>query len=278
MANSALIGSERHIMAGATRLGRAAAGERLEVSVILRPVGDTVAGRVARIAQGEAVAPLSRADFAAQCAAAPADMQAVEAFATAHHLTVVEAAPARRTIILSGTVARFEAAFGVELDAYEHESGTFRGRTGPVMLPPALHGVVQAVLGLDNRPAARAQFRRRHGETPATGHAPAQRAGAAPVSYTPLDLAGLYRFPAGTGAGEAIGIIELGGGTRAADARFGLGRSGEKRRHRQRRRAGWRGHARCRGRRRHRAGCHAGGVFRAQYRCRVSRRRDHRHS
>jgi kumamolisin len=217
MANSALIGSERHIMAGATRLGRAAAGERLEVSVILRPVGDTVAGRVARIAQGEAVAPLSRADFAAQCAAAPADMQAVEAFATAHHLTVVEAAPARRTIILSGTVARFEAAFGVELDAYEHESGTFRGRTGPVMLPPALHGVVQAVLGLDNRPAARAQFRRRHGETPATGHAPAQRAGAAPVSYTPLDLAGLYRFPAGTGAGEAIGIIELGGGTRAAD-------------------------------------------------------------
>jgi kumamolisin len=205
MAKIPLKGSLRHIMAGARRLGRAQQDERLEVSVILRPPGTDVATRVARMSQGEAVAPMSREDFAAQCGAKPADMKAVHDFATAHHLAVVANHPARRTVVLSGTVAQFEAAFGVELDAYEHDAGSYRGRTGEIMLPESLSGIVQAVLGLDNRPAARAHFRH------------VKATAAAPVSYTPLEVAALYGFPAGTGAGQAIGIIELGGGTKAAD-------------------------------------------------------------
>ncbi len=207
MAHRPLHGSLRHIMPGARRLGRAQPDERLEVSVILRPPGTEVAARVARMSQGETVAPMSREEFAVQGGAKAADMKAVHDFAAAHHLAVVGSHSARRTVVLSGTVAQFEAAFGVELDAYEHESGSYRGRTGEIMLPDALSGIVQAVLGLDNRPAARAHFRPLPNVPRAT----------APVSYTPLEIAALYGFPAGTGAGEAIGIIELGGGTKAAD-------------------------------------------------------------
>ncbi len=211
MSKTPLHGSMRHIMAGARRLGRAQPDERLDVSIILHPAGDEVATRVARMARGETVPPMSREAFAAACGPKAEDVAAVHEFAAAHHLAVVATHLARRTIILAGTVQQFEMAFGVELDAYEHDTGAYRGRTGEVMLPAYLAGAVQAVLGLDNRPAARAHFRRLP-----TGLA-ARRAAAAPVSYTPLEIAASYGFPAGTGAGETIGIIELGGGTKAAD-------------------------------------------------------------
>jgi len=42
-------------------------------------------------------------------------------------------------------------------------------------------------------------------------------AGVRPNSFTPIQVASLYNFPAGTGEGECIGIIELGGGYRPAD-------------------------------------------------------------
>ena len=36
-------------------------------------------------------------------------------------------------------------------------------------------------------------------------------------SFTPLQVASLYGFPAGTGAGQTIGVVQLGGGFRASD-------------------------------------------------------------
>ena len=77
--------------------------------------------------------------------------------------------------------------------------------------------VVVAVLGLDDRPQARAHFR----------IAPAA---AARVSYTPTRLGEVYDFPPGTdGGGQTIAIVELGGGYAQADldAYFsGLGLAG----------------------------------------------------
>jgi kumamolisin len=56
------------------------------------------------------------------------------------------------------------AAFGTQLQQVTSRapgggSATHRQRTGPLHLPTVLDGVVTAVLGLDNRPQARAQFR-----------------------------------------------------------------------------------------------------------------------
>ncbi|MGP8001500.1 MAG: S8 family serine peptidase [Streptosporangiaceae bacterium] len=87
-------------------------------------------------------------------------------------------------------------------------------------IPAQLNGIVLAVLGLDDRPQARPHFRWAPAATAATGPAGpgAAAPAAAPVSYTPPQVAGLYNFPAGTdGTGHTIAIIELGGGFGSSD-------------------------------------------------------------
>ena len=66
-------------------------------------------------------------------------------------------------------------------------------------MPEELSGIVQAVLGLDNRPQAHAHFRRR-------------KQAAASKTFTPIEIAALYGFPDGNGSGECIALVELGGG------------------------------------------------------------------
>jgi kumamolisin len=127
----------------------------------------------------------------------------VRRFASGHGLTVVAASAARRTLMLSGTVAQFNAAFGVELQYFEHAQGSFRGRSGPLHVPEELAELITAVLGLDNRPQARAHFR--------------VLKQAAVQSFTPPQVASLYGFPTATGAGQCIALIELGGGFAPAD-------------------------------------------------------------
>ncbi|MGO8916248.1 MAG: protease pro-enzyme activation domain-containing protein [Stellaceae bacterium] len=214
MARHPLKGSERAPLQGARSIGKADPAERFEVSVVVRQqAGDALKTRVGRLASGQPAGHVKREDFARQFGAAPADLAAIRKFAGAHKLAVVQEDAARRTVVLSGTVAQFNAAFAVDLQKFEHPDGSYRGRVGAIQLPDELKGVVEAVLGLDNRPQARPHFRTRGPR--AKGSRPS--ATAAPVSYTPLDIAALYGFPGGTGNGECIGIIELGGGYRPAD-------------------------------------------------------------
>jgi kumamolisin len=119
---------------------------------------------------------------------------------------------ARRTVMLAGTVKQFNEAFGVDLHHFTHPGGGYRGFAGPLHLPDELHDVVEAVLGLDNRPQAMPHFRVGP-EQP--DHA--SRAAAPAGSFTPLQLASIYGFPAGAGKGECIALIELGGGFKPAD-------------------------------------------------------------
>ena len=153
--------------------------------------------------------------------------------------------------MVRGTVAALSATFGATLrlvrtpdpgigpDTVEH-----RYREGALRIPAELAGIVVAVLGLDNRPQARAQFRRAPGAAsraaapgaaapapgapapgapapgaPAPGGpAPAAPPAAASTSYTPPQVAALYQFPAGTdGTGQTIAIVELGGGFGSSD-------------------------------------------------------------
>jgi len=215
MAKNKLKGSERHPLPGAKALGKANPGERLEVTVLVRNrAADALAKRVNASTSGaKRGAHMTREEFAKQFGAAPADIAAVKRFAAEHGLAVVEESAARRTVILSGTVAQFNAAFGVDLEQFEHEGGTYRGRTGALYLPDELNGVVDAVLGLDNRPQARAHFRAK----PHQGNVHWRSPKAAAASFTPPQIAALYDFPQGTGQGECVGIIELGGGFRPAD-------------------------------------------------------------
>jgi len=201
-----LSGSERDAVAGSRLIGPMPPTERLEVSVLVRRGGrEAFDARVATLAAGHRVgAPMSRAEFARVHGAADADLAAVRSFAAAMGLTVVAEHADRRTVRLSGTVKQFEAAFAVQLLRYAHPRGDYRGRTGSIQIPSELAGIIEAVLGLDNRPQAQPHFRLRK-------HA------AAATSYTPLQVAGFYGYPAGTGKGECVALIELGGGFRATD-------------------------------------------------------------
>ena len=113
---------------------------------------------------------------------------------------------ARRTVILAGTVADMDRAFGVTLKTYAYDGGTYRGRTGPVQVPAEIAPVVDGVFGLDNRPVAK-----RHATRP-------QAAANGAQPFTGAELAKIYNFPQGfDGTGQTIGLIELGGGYRPPD-------------------------------------------------------------
>jgi kumamolisin len=208
-----LAGSERTPLEGAREVGPADPNEIVDVTIRLR----SRSGKKPFVDAGEFSKPiesrkiLSREEFEKQYGADPASVATVESFARENGLTVKETSAARRTVILSGTVAAMNKAFGVELKQYEHPGGRYRGRTGSIHLPTNLHDVVEGVFGLDNRPQAKPHFRRRRERTGAR----AQQQG---VSYTPIQVAALYDFPTNVdGSGECIGLIELGGGFNPTD-------------------------------------------------------------
>ena len=207
-----LAGSERAPLKGAREIGPANPSEIVDVTIRLR----SRAGRKPIVDANEFKKPVanrtiySRKEFEQLHGADPASIALVESFARQSNLTVKEKSPGRRTVILSGTVAAMNQAFGVELKQYQHPNGTYRGRTGTVQLPAELQDVVEGVFGLDNRPQAKPHFRRR-------GVAGACAA-AVHLSYTPPQIATLYSFPTGVdGSGECIALIELGGGYNPTD-------------------------------------------------------------
>ena len=215
MAKVTLKGSERTPLEGAQVLAPADPNERLEVSMIVRRCTRTaLQTRVAKLAAGNSsVGFLSREEFAEEHGADPCDLGKVRKFAAAHHLIVVQEHAARRTVVLSGTVEQFSDAFSVQMQKFTHSGGTYRGRMGAIQLPVELDGIIEAVLGLDNRPQAKPHFRVRP-----TGNGKEKQAGATTsVSFSPTQVASLYGFPSGTGAGQCVAIIELGGGYRPAD-------------------------------------------------------------
>ena len=204
-----LPGSQRQPYRNAKALGPCHPHERLQVTVVVKPRqgvdqqallqpydesrSDGLVGRRSAI---------SRAEFVETNGAPPGDLAKVAAFAAAHNLSVVRSDAARRSVVLSGTVADCNAAFGVELEHFAYDDGTYRGRTGAVHVPAELADVVEAVLGLDNRPQARLHLRTHGG----------------PRAMSPLEVARLYNVPPGLdGSGQCIAIVELGGGFRPAD-------------------------------------------------------------
>ena len=125
----------------------------------------------------------------------------------------------RRTLVLKGPASRMERAFGVTLHTYQHlkRNTHFHCYSGALSIPAEHAERIEAVLGLDTRPIATSHLRRR-------ANAEAQPAGsivhanASAASFTPLEVAALYGFPKNlSGAGQTIGILELGGGYEASD-------------------------------------------------------------
>jgi kumamolisin len=206
----AIPGSERRPLAGAKAIEDADPQQIIEVTLVLRrspEFGKCVADAVDSW-PGER---LTREAFAQRFSASQADCAAVHEFATSNGLTVVSEDKAAHTLRLSGTVAALSAAFNVQLHRYEYSGGHYRGRVGAVHVPQSLSSIVQAVLGLDDRPQAQPHFRVRR---PPTTVAPRAQA----ASFTPVQIANLYGVPSGAQAsGQCIAVIELGGGFKQDD-------------------------------------------------------------
>ena len=210
-ARQRLAGSDRAPVEQSKRLGQIDPKEIVRVVITLRRRAahelDELAQRITR----DQAAPLSREQFAKNFAVAPEDFAKLEAFAREYQLTIERQDPLAAKAVLAGTAEHMQAAFGVELFRYEHPKlGQFRGRTGCITIPTELAEVVTAVLGLDDRPQARPHFRLLPVSGPVTAHAAAR-------AFTPVQLATLYDFPDGDGAGQCIGLIELGGGYEPSD-------------------------------------------------------------
>lgn len=187
----------------ATPIGSVPAKERVEVSVYLKPRKTRPAGLKLR---GNA-----RADLKAQRKLQHAgDVKLVRDFARQHKLEVVSVEPEKRRIRLGGTAAQMQTAFRTELAHYRKDGKTFRARSGCLCLPQNLVPIVESVLGLDTRPAAKPR-------------AVVHPNPAAAAAHLPNAVAALYRFPTTvTGAGECIALIELGGGYTASDTKAGF--------------------------------------------------------
>jgi kumamolisin len=201
-ARSDIPGSERKPLAGAVVTAELDRGETIGVTIVLR-------GRASSTAAAQSVmerpaserAHVDRKDFAATYGADPADVRKVEAFVREAGLHVTGSDAARRSVFARGPLSAIEVAFGAQLRSVEHEGQTIRSRVGGLSVPQALAGIVVGVFGIDNRPQARAQFRR------------SSKSAASNTSYTPPQVAQAYQFPSGVdGAGQTIALIELGGG------------------------------------------------------------------
>ena len=201
-----LPGSHRAPVPGASEVQPVGAQEIIQVTVIVRrrPDGAPPSLDEFGFTGPGAVNYHPREEFAALYGADPADIAAVEDFAREYDLQVLDQSIARRSVLLSGTAANMQKAFGTSLAQYQAPSGPYRGRLGSLTIPADLQNIIVAVLGLDNRPVARTHFRIARAATPS--------------AFTPLQVAQLYNFPTGAdGAGETIGIIELGGGFSTSD-------------------------------------------------------------
>ena len=217
-----LPGSERSELQGTTPAAPLDGSQVITVTVLLRRRAEVPRALV------EGPQTISTSELGDRYGADPADAQLVSEVLGSYGLTVTETHLESRRLKVSGTITAMQEAFGTTLTAVAspHPDGSgdvqHRYRTGSLSVPARLSGVITAVLGLDDRPQARAQFRRgpsfgaRASQDPEDGTGAAAAAKGGPL--TAPQVASFYRFPSGSdGTGQTVAIIELGGGYTASD-------------------------------------------------------------
>lgn len=154
--------------------------------------------------------PLTRDQFGALYGADVDDAEKVAEHAKELGCEVVAIDLASRRIRIRASLETLTRVFRADVRwvaSVDHAGNRVehRERTGVLSVPDVMHERVTAVLGIDDRPQARAHFQ------VAMPHA-------VTTSYTPPQLGAIYDFPHGTdGSGRTIAIIELGGGFAQSD-------------------------------------------------------------
>jgi kumamolisin len=199
-----LPGSTRPVRQGAKRLGPADPKQLVRVTLVVRAKHELPE-------PNPGAAPMPITQIESEYGADPQEIEKVASVLSSPQfgLKVMGSSAGACTVELEGTVAQMTKAFEVELDEYEApRQGQYRGRAGDIRIPTELNGIVEAVLGLDERRVARRRpAPQRRTQIPTTTAAP----------QGPQDLEGRYSFPAGAAASQKVGIFEFGGGYFASD-------------------------------------------------------------
>jgi kumamolisin len=198
--HSPILGSDRKPLPGAVATSRTNPNTTIEVTLKLRrkTALPPVTRRPDKI--------LTRDQLRDTYGAAQTDIDTVVKTLGTFGLTLVRSSATTRSVRMRGTVSAMEAAFQVKLFNYTHPSGNYRGRVGRVHIPVELADIVQGVFGLDNRRVAR---RRRQ---PIRDDPHAKSGNVSTTWNLPSQFAAHYNFPSGDGTGQAVGLLEFGGG------------------------------------------------------------------
>ena len=196
--------SVRRARPGETMTGKSDAQRVISVSIIVKRKNalnlEALGGR-----------HVSQVEFAEKYGADPSAFEQLRAFAHGTGLAVDEGASslARRTIVMRGPIRKVEQAFGVTLNEYQREGKAYFSYEGAISMDQDYADLVEAVLGLDDHPAAQPHFRL---------YDKKKIVPALDSSFNPPQVAQLYGFPTDvTVKGQTIGIIELGGGYKPSD-------------------------------------------------------------
>jgi len=199
-----LRGSKHSLSTTDKFLGATAKNEPITFTFILRrrPGATKLAGLEEFSAKPAAVGnALSRDQFAATYGADADEMNQVKAFAETNGFHVLGSYPARRAVVVQGTVGDVNKAFAVKLGNYKGPLGKYRSHGDAINIPTSIAGIVEAVTGLHERPVPAKHF------STARRQNPADPPNTKPL--TPAQVAQLYNFPAGDGSGQTIGLYEM---------------------------------------------------------------------
>jgi kumamolisin len=146
MARAAIAGSAPDL-AGYRRVAAADPATPVQATIVLRADDSTAASLLSGQYDPANHTP-ARAD--------PASLEAVESLVRDYGLTVVESSAAERRVAVQGTVGQMNRAFGTNLEWFESADGQRHlSYEGDVTLPAEIAPSVLAVLGLDQRAAAK---------------------------------------------------------------------------------------------------------------------------
>ncbi|HYX83557.1 MAG TPA: S53 family peptidase [Gaiellales bacterium] len=200
-------------------VGRPSLAQRVQAVVAFKPRNPALLHRLAMHSTGHG---MSNAQIDRLFAPRPSTVAGVRAYLARNGLSVVDSTD--MSLVVSGTVAATQHAFGVGLRLYRDARGfTYQAPDGNVSLPRGIASVVQSVSGLDTSLRLHTHYKvakhlQRHRVASHTRVMPNSVTGCAAHSgaggYLPQDLAAAYDYDgliAGgdDGTGQIIGFVEF---------------------------------------------------------------------
>ena len=193
-----IAGTHRPLPSGSRRVRDVDPNAHVEVTIMLKapplPTPDKMPARA-----------MSPEAFAREYGADPQNIAKVEKSLRSYGLHIEGVGPTGRSLRVSGTASAMESAFHAGLGIYENAAqGQFRAREGALSAPADIAGLVDAVIGLDQRRVAQRKTTK-----------VAAAIGVSPL--TPAEIEEHYNFPAGDCAGQKIAIAEFGSPLQSGD-------------------------------------------------------------